>query len=110
FERLTTDFEGGRIFNTDPIIPPELRIYWDFQCYMRGENERASSLGAIYLANIQQFYRRENGKSDEPDVMTAVMGPKPPADTFEAVGFEERIIGRGEPIVVLNDEAHHTHD
>lgn len=40
FERLRTDFEGGRIFNTDPVIPDELRIYWDFQCYMRGEGER----------------------------------------------------------------------
>ena len=30
----------------------------DFQCYMRGEGERASSLGALYLTNIQQFYER----------------------------------------------------
>ena len=37
FERLRQDFASGRIFRTDPIIPPELRIYWDFECYMRGE-------------------------------------------------------------------------
>ena len=58
FERLRTDFEGGQIFNTDPVIPNELRVYWDFQCYMRGESERAGSLGALYLSNIQQFYER----------------------------------------------------
>ena len=29
----------------DPIIPDELRIFWDFQCYMRGEGERAGSPG-----------------------------------------------------------------
>src|SRR3972149_8437999 len=58
FERLRTDFEGGRIFQSDPIIPDELRIYWDFQCYMRGESERANSIGALYLTNIQQFYER----------------------------------------------------
>jgi len=47
FERLRTDFEGGRIFRIDPVIPPQLEIFWrDFQCYMRGEGERASSLGA----------------------------------------------------------------
>src|SRR5260370_19044968 len=51
FERLRTDFEGGRIFNTDPVIPNELRVFWDFQCYMRGESERARSLGALYLTN-----------------------------------------------------------
>ena len=40
FERLRTDFSGARIFRFDPIIPEELQIYWDFQCYMRGEGER----------------------------------------------------------------------
>src|SRR3989454_1522175 len=75
FERLRTDFEGGRIFRTDPIVPPQLEIFArELQCYMRGENERASSLGAIYLSNIQQFYTRDGAASDEPDVMTAVMG------------------------------------
>src|ERR1700674_5542465 len=39
FERLRTDFDGGRIFRIDPVIPPELGIFWgDFQCYMRGES------------------------------------------------------------------------
>src|SRR5204862_2564471 len=37
FERLRTDFGGGRIFQTDPIIPPELRIFWDLDCYVRGD-------------------------------------------------------------------------
>src|SRR5208337_4775828 len=54
FERLRTDFEGGRIFHLDPIIPDDLRIFWDLQCYMRGEGERAGSMGALYLSNIQQ--------------------------------------------------------
>ncbi len=111
FERLRTDFEGGRIFRTDPIVPPQLEIFArELQCYMRGETERASSLGAIYLSNIQQFYARDGAASDEPDVMTAVMGPKPPAQTTESAEFIERIIERGEPVLVINDEAHHTHD
>lgn len=111
FERLRTDFEGGRIFRTDPIIPPELEIYWrDFQCYMRGEGERASSLGALYLTNVQQFYERQSGASDEPEEMTAVLGPKPPAQSSGSEDFDKRIIDRGGPVVVLNDEAHHTHE
>jgi type III restriction enzyme len=55
FERLRTDFAGGHIFRADPVIPPELGVFWDFQVYLRGEGERASSLGALYLTNIQQF-------------------------------------------------------
>jgi type III restriction enzyme len=110
FERLRTDFAGGRIFQLDPVIPDELRIYWDFSCYLRGEAERASSLGALYLTNIQQLYDRPATADDEPDVMTAMLGPKPPATGLTVEDFTPRIIARGGPVAVLNDEAHHTHD
>ena len=110
FERLRTDFEGGRIFNTDPVIPEELRVLWDFQCYMRGEGERASSQGALYLCNVQQFYERPAVESDEPEEMTAVLGAKPPAEKLVIEDFDKRIIARGSPVIVVNDEAHHTHD
>jgi type III restriction enzyme len=111
FERLRTDFEGGRIFHADPIVPPEMQIFWrDFQCYMRGEGERASSLGALYLTNIQQFYERQSNGDDEPEELTAVLGRRPPAQTSGVEGFATRIAARGGPVAVLNDEAHHTHD
>jgi len=110
FERLKTDFVGGRVFKTDPVIPPALKIYWDFDCYMRGDNERAASQGALYLTNIQQLYDRPDIDDSEPDIMTAMLGPKPPAQTVQTVPFDERIIKRGGPVFVVNDEAHHTHD
>jgi type III restriction enzyme len=111
FERLRTDFEAGRIFRADPIIPPELEIFWpDFQCYMRGEGERGTPLGALYLSNVQQFYERETGDGDEPEELTAVLGQKPPAQSMSVEDFDLRIVKRGGPIVVINDEAHHTHD
>ena len=47
FERLRSDFQGGRIFRTDPIIPPELKIFWEMDFYMRGDPERASSQGCL---------------------------------------------------------------
>ncbi len=110
FERLRTDFEGGRIFRTDPIIPCEFEIYWDLDCYMRGDAERASSQGALYLTNIQQFYERAEREDEEPDELTAVLGPKPPASLVDSTDFDERIAARGGPCLVVNDEAHHTHD
>jgi type III restriction enzyme len=110
YERLRTDFAGGCIFRADPVIPDELRVYWDFQCYMRGESERGGSLGALYLANVQQFYERAGNGGEEPAEMTAVMGPKPPTEKLAADNFGERITARGGPVVVVNDEAHHTHD
>lgn len=111
FERLRTDFAGGRIFRTDPIIPREFSIYWDFDCYMRGEQKRAHSLGAVYVTNIQQFYERDEEAGDnEPQPMTDVLGSRPPAQLVETEDFDRQIAARGGACVVLNDEAHHTHD
>jgi type III restriction enzyme len=110
FERLRSDFAGGRIFRADPVIPPELRIFWDLDCYMRGETERSSSEGALYLTNIQQLYDRPVTESNEPEVMTDVLGPIPPASDGEVEGFDVRIAARRAPCLVLNDEGHHTHD
>ncbi|MBM3190918.1 MAG: hypothetical protein FJZ90_19645, partial [Chloroflexi bacterium] len=42
--------------------------------------------------------------------MTAVLGPKPPASDAPPDRFDERIARRGGPVLVCNDEAHHTHD
>ncbi len=111
FERLKLDFAGGRIFRADPVIPKELEIFWDFECVMRGEAEKAYSEGALFLTNIQQLYERpDKGKDEEPEEMTAVLGSKPPAQKLELADFGERIGLRAGRLLVVNDEAHHTHD
>lgn len=109
YERLRADFSGGKIFRADPVIPPEFKLYWDLECYLRGEGERASSSGALYLTNIQQLHDRpkDDGESDP---MTMVLGPKPPTAAEETVRFTERVMARGGICLVVNDEAHHTHD
>ena len=112
FERLKEDFEGGKIFRTDPIIPKELAIYWDVDFYMRGDGERAASQGAVYVTNIHQLYERagDGDEDDEPDIMTQMLGRKPPAQLVTAEPFAARLLARGGPLLVVNDEAHHTHD
>lgn len=110
-ERLRTDFSGGRIFQADPVIPKELTIFWDFDCVMRGEAEKAHAEGTLFLTNIQQFYERpDRSNGDEPDEMTAVLGPKPPTKKLELTDFGERIALRAGNLLVINDEAHHTHE
>ncbi len=110
-ERLKGDFANANIFREEPIRPKEFGIFWDFDCVMRGEGERAHSEGVLYLTNIQQFYERQDrSKDEEPDVMTAVLGPKPPAQKQEPADFAERIARRAGRLLVVNDEAHHTHD
>lgn len=114
FERLKSDYEGGRMFRADPLIPREFKIFWDFDCIMRGEAERAPAEGMLFLTNIQQLYdrteRKKNGNG-EPDIMTEMLGPKPQSDLHsELVSFSEMLTRRTGKLLVLNDEAHHTHD
>lgn len=110
-ERLKTDFSGGRIFHTDPVIPRELEIFWDFDCVMRDDASGAHAEGTLFLTNIQQFYERSNrSNEDEPEEITAVLGPPPPAKKLELTDFGDRIGLRSGKLLVVNDEAHHTHD
>lgn len=110
-ERLKTDFAGSRIFRADPMIPRELEIFWDFDCVIRGEGEKAHFDGTLFLTNIQQFYERpDRSNGEEPEALTDVLGPKPPTKKLELTDFADRIALRDGPLLVLNDEAHHTHD
>ncbi|MEO7000501.1 MAG: DEAD/DEAH box helicase family protein [Ktedonobacterales bacterium] len=114
-ERLKTDFAGGRIFQTDPVLPRSLRAMgWEMDYLMRGERERADTEGLLLLTNIQQLYDRPDGKDDdEPDAISAVLGGpvtgngngSDPQGDFAAI-----IARRGGSLLVINDEAHHTHD
>lgn len=110
-ERLKLDFAGGRIFHSDPVIPRELQIFWDFDSVMRGDADKAPAEGMLFLTNIQQFYDRpdRNGET-EPEAMTAVLGQKPPTKKLDLTDFDDRIALRAGNLMVLNDEAHHTHD
>ncbi len=111
FERLKTDFADGRIFRADPVIPKELEIFWDFDCVMRGDAEKAHAEGTLFLTNIQQFYERpDRANEDEPEEMTAILGSKPPTKKLELTDFGDRIALRSGKLVTINDEAHHTHD
>jgi type III restriction enzyme len=114
YERLKTDFEGGRIFILDPLIPRELKISWEFDCVMRGDAERAPADGMLFLTNIQQLYdrtERKKNNDEEPEIMTEVLGPKPKDDlNSDLAGFIEMLAKRTGQLLVLNDEAHHTHD
>ncbi|NTV47472.1 MAG: DEAD/DEAH box helicase family protein, partial [Chlorobiales bacterium] len=111
FDRLRTDFESGRVFRTDPLIPRHFQWWWEMEYYMRGDTERTNSVGALYLTNIQQFYERaSSAKNEETGIMTDMLGAQPPATKTELSDFDDRILKREGLLMVLNDEAHHTHD
>ncbi|MEK7856486.1 MAG: DEAD/DEAH box helicase family protein, partial [Acidobacteriota bacterium] len=111
FDRLKTDFESGQVFRTLPLIPKHLEYFWEMEYYVRGDTERTNSDGSLYLTNIQQFYERASkAENAETGVMTAMLGSQPPSTKSEISDFDDRIADRDGLVMVLNDEAHHTHD
>lgn len=107
-ERLATDFTSGRIFRSDPVVPKALEAFWDMEFFMRGEGERASSEGALFLTNIQQLYPRDKDTDSNP--VNDLLGTFPPTKASEGSSVGERLAAFGERLMVLNDEAHHTWD
>ena len=116
FERLQGDFAGGAAFRRFHMVPPEYVDQWsDLRFFMRGDKADVASAGAVYLANIQQLYdatqqnnRRSSGGVPAP--IAGFLGPRASDAPSERDDFDERIVRRNAPVMVINDEAHHTHD
>ena len=111
FERLQGDFANGSLFQSRPIIPPEYAAQWsEVRFFMRGSPAEFASGGALYLTNIHQLYAGQGRQGNRPGAIAAYIGmavsdqPAPPDD------FDDRIVQRQAPVMVLNDEAHHVHD
>lgn len=110
FERLKEDFENGRIFDADPLIPPAWRGDWNMSVVLQDEPARAATGGAIYLTNIHRLHDRGNRRSKEPDTYDW-MGPKvSKAAALDASEELRRRIASHGRVMVLNDEAHHVWD
>ncbi len=56
YERLKDDFGNGRIFDTDPLIPPEWRGDWNLSVVLQDEASGAATGGTLYLTNIHRLY------------------------------------------------------
>ena len=116
FERLHGDFAGGAIFRNYPLIPPEYAAEWsEVRFFMRGDRAEVGGGGALYLTNVQQLYDspvQSPGPKQRnvPGPIAAFLGP-PASDRVEPRdNFVDRIVRRQAMVMVLNDEAHHTHD
>lgn len=110
YQRLLDDFGDGRIFREDPLIPPEWDSDWQFSVITRDDPGAPSADGTLYLTNVHQLYEsRDRRRTQEPDVMTDVIGSPPPADITTGEELRERLLSHSE-LLVINDEAHHLHN
>ncbi len=107
YERLREDFEAGKIFRTDPLLPPEWHRDFGFHVCLRGDPVPMQAAGVLLLTNVQQLYERRAAQPANP--VTALLGPNPPSDPNPVEPPLLQVAARGR-VIVVNDEAHHLHD
>lgn len=116
-DRLRVDFDGLRIFHSDPLLPPNgyEGQNWedDFQPTLHVQDKIGviSDTGNIFLTNIHRVYQNENEPSfDDENTTDYFLGKRPTGKTNESK-VDLGIIIRDVPdLIILNDEAHHIHD
>ncbi len=107
YERLRVDFEGNKVFKTDPLIPDELQNYWDMDTVLEDELTSRSAKGRIYLTNVQKLYER-TGNGEDLNPVEVIVGSKPREKTaYEKIFDDLTKVG---DISIINDEAHHIWD
>ncbi len=109
YDRLKDDFGNGRIFDTDPLIPPEWRGDWNLSVVLQDEASGAATGGTLYLTNIHRLYEKRKNKATDDGY--AWMGP--PVSKSKALdtgaALRDRITTHRR-VLILNDEAHHVWD
>jgi type III restriction enzyme len=116
-ERLRTDFDGLKIFFTDPVLPPngyEGRDWArDFQLklHIQDDVRLVNPTGNIFLTNIHRVYesKDKNPTLEDDDLMDYFLGTKAKSSQSGQIGLED-IVRDIDELVVINDEAHHVHD
>lgn len=116
-DRLRTDFDGARIFHSDPILPENgyEGQNWqdDFQLTVHIQDELGlvGERGNLFLTNIHRVFEGDKEASFEDENTTNYfLGKKPTGKTTDSQ-VDLGVIVRDVPdLVVLNDEAHHLHD
>ncbi len=114
-ERLMSDFEGGKIFYEDPLIPKnnyegqawENDFYLDIHIQKNIMiNQKTNNL---FLTNIQQLYDKSSSKEKESDDLSSQFIGNRPKSEYKSESIIDEIYDL-ENLVVLNDEAHHIHN
>jgi type III restriction enzyme len=117
-DRIRTDFEGLKIFFSDPVLPDnghegqDWRSDFQPNLHIQDEIGAISNTGNIFLTNIHRVYEgaTESSSFDDSDTADYFLGKKPVGATNESKLDVGDIVRSIDELVVLNDEAHHIHD
>ena len=112
-DRLKDDIEGLKIFNNDPIIPPNQYSgkNWNFfpKVHIQDQIGSLSDEGNIFLTNVQRFSVRAKN-TNKNDMSDFFLGEKPSSTKNDNKILVRDIVKELDDLIILNDEAHHVHD
>ncbi|MDR2503006.1 MAG: DEAD/DEAH box helicase family protein [Deltaproteobacteria bacterium] len=117
-DRIYKDFQGLRIFLSDPVLPDNgyAGRNWrgDFQLTLHKQDEARVTrpTGNIFLTNIHRVYAGNDipPSPDDGNSMDYFLGPRPVGATTDSKVDLGMIVRDIDELMVLNDEAHHIHD
>jgi len=117
-DRIYRDFQGLRIFYTDPVLPDNGvdGHNWrdDFQLTLHKQDEVniTRPTGNIFLTNIHRVYAGNDipPSPDDENTMDYFLGKRPTGATTDSKVDLGMIVRDIDELMVLNDEAHHIHD
>ena len=118
FERIKHDFEGLKIFFSDPVLPENgyQGQNWqdDFQItlHLQDDLRNVSDTGNIFLTNIHRVFEGDvrDASLDDEDTSAYFLGDKPVTKTSDSSVDLGMIVRDIDELIVINDEAHHLHD
>ena len=117
-DRLRKDFDGLRIFFSDPVLPENgfdgRNWRGDFQLtvHVQDEVRVIRPTGNIFLTNIHRVYAGNDipPSPDDDNTMDYFLGKRPTGATTDSKVELGMIVRSIDELVVFNDEAHHIHD
>lgn len=118
FERIKNDFEGNKIFFSDPILPANgyMGQNWqdDFQITLHFQDDlkSISKTGNIFLTNIHRVFESDvhEASFEDEDTSEYFLGGKPVTKTNEGTVDLGMVVRDIDELIVINDEAHHIHE
>lgn len=118
FERIKNDFEGLKVFFSDPVLPENgyEGQNWqdDFQVtlHLQDDLRNVSDTGNIFLTNIHRVFESDvqEASFEDGDTSAYFLGHKPVTKTNDSTVDLGMIVRDIDELIVINDEAHHLHD
>jgi type III restriction enzyme len=117
-DRVYRDFQGLRIFFTDPVVPDNgfdgrnWRDDFQLTLHLQDEVRVTQPTGNIFLTNIHRVYAGEDipPSADDENTMDYFLGKRPTGSTTDSSVDLGMIVRDIDELAVLCDEAHHIHD